>query len=350
LIKLYAITLLVTVLVLITFVSMKDVLAEVWIPDDEFSGYYDSDGIYTIIGAVKNTENYSIIPSVIFSINDNGNKILEAYTLPVVDSEKDIPFKIKLQQIKSKNAILEKPQVNFVEAQQNASQINVIYDKSLVKHADGHTTGYIVNNDTSPAYDVKVYAIIYGKNGKFLDVGKSLENITKMEPGEKIAFSMYPDPQYASKISYYSCFNIAANSAQTLWVERDGNPFYFNVLTTGAVAYPKFDNSQQSMTITVRYPFPDTGFVNFMFPQESPDQKFSITSNGNPTKFLQSKDPDGYWHVALNLPPRSVSQLTISGFGTHSLSSMSDYRSYILIIIPVIAAIASIIIWKKKKD
>ena len=340
----------VSFIVLIGFISINSARAEVWIPENEFRGYYDSDGIYTVIGAVKNTENYSIIPSITFSITDNGRKYQEYHTLSVVDSEKDIPFKIKLSQIEGKNATLEKPQVNFVNAQHNASNINVIYDRTLKKHADGHETGFIINNDTSTAYGVKVYAVIYGKDGKFLDIGKSVENITKMAPGEKIAFSMYPDPQYASKVSYYSCFNIAANSVETLWVERGGNKFYFSLLTSGAVADKNFDDLQQSLAVTVRYPFPDKGFVNFMFPLESTNQKFSVTSNGKPVEFVQSKDPDGYWHVALDLPPRSTSHLVISGFGETSLLPMSDYRNYALIIIPIAAAIISIIIWKKKKD
>ncbi len=340
----------VSLLVLIGFMSINDVRAEVWIPENEFRGYYDSDGIFTVVGAVKNTEDYPVIPSVTFNVQDNGRKYSESHTLSVVDSEKDIPFKIKLPQIDDKNATLEKPEVKFEQSTYNASNINVIYDKTLRKYSDGHTSGYVVNNDTSPAYGVKVYAVIYGKDGKFLDIGKSVENITKMNPGEKFAFSMYPDPQYASKVSYYSCFNIAANSVETLWVERGGNKFYFSLLTSGAVADKTFDDSKQSLAVTVRYPFPDKGFVNFMFPLESKDQKFSVMSNGKPVEFVQSKDPEGYWHVALDLPSRSVSHLVISGFGEPSVLPMGGYRNYVLIMIPIVAAVISIIIWKKKKD
>lgn len=324
--------------------------AEVWIPDNEYSGYYNSDGIFTVIGAVKNTEEYPIIPNIIINVNDGGKEISESHTLSAVDAQKDIPFKITLSQVKDKNVVLEKPQVSFIKAQRNATNILVVYDKTLVKHADGHTTGFIVNNDTSPAYGVKVYAVIYGKDGKFLDVGKSIENITRMDPGEKIPFSMYPDPQHASEVSYYSCFNLAANAVQTWWVERNGEKFYFYLLTSGAVDNPKFSDFDQTLSLTVRYPFPDTGFINFMFPIESDDQKFSVTSDGKQINILQSKDPDGYWHVAFNLPTRSSSHVIISGFEEHSLLPVGNYRNYLLMIIPIAAAAASIVIWKKKKD
>src|SRR5690348_1810784 len=190
--------------------------AEVWIPDNEFGWYFDSSGIYTVIGAVKNTENISIIPTITLNIKDNEKTISNSYTLSIVDASKDIPFKIKLPQIENKNVILEKPDVNFVLAKHNATNIQVIYGASLVKHADGHTSGVIINNDTAPAYGVKVYAVIYGKDGKFLDAGKNIEIITEMKPGEKREFTMYPDPLLASKVSYYSCFALGEDPTQYL--------------------------------------------------------------------------------------------------------------------------------------
>ncbi len=119
------------------------------------------------------------------------------------------------------------------------------------------------------------------------------------------------------------------------------------------MAYPKYDDTSQTLSVTVRQPFPEEGFVNFMFPQESSDQKFSVKVNGNPMQFLQSKDPDGSWHVAFNLAPRSVSNIEISGFGT--VSSIPEFpannsKNYLLVAIPIVAAAISIIIWKKKKD
>jgi len=42
-----------TILFVLTLFSFHLASAEVWIPDNEFGGYYDSNGIYTVIGAVK---------------------------------------------------------------------------------------------------------------------------------------------------------------------------------------------------------------------------------------------------------------------------------------------------------
>src|SRR5690348_7860523 len=232
------------VLLAIGIVSFQHASAEVWIPDNEFGGYFDSNGRYTVTGAVKNTENVAVVPTITINIKDNEKIISNSYTLSIVDASKDIPFKIKIPLIENKNAVLEKPNVNFVLAKHNATNILVIYDSTLVKHADGHTSGFIINNDTVSAYGVKVYAVIYGKNGKFLDTGKNVETIIEMKPGEKKEFTMYPDPLLASKVSYYSCFALGADPTQFLSVYEGGKRVDFAYLTDGYLDAAKFDDSQ----------------------------------------------------------------------------------------------------------
>jgi len=339
-----------SILFTMTLLSFHLASANVWIPNDELGAYYDSNGTYTVVGAVKNSEDKAIVPTIDINVKVGDRTISKSYTLSIVNPSKDIPFKIKLVAVQDKNAILEKPQVTFVPADHGSMNVDVIYDRTLVKHTDGHTTGFIFNNGTIPVYGVKVYAVIYGKDGKFLDVGKSIETITKMEPREKLAFSMYPDPALASKVSYYSCFDIGTDPTQTVVVNRDSSKYNFTYLSTGYVTDAKFDNFQQTLSLTARNPFPDTAFVNFMFPQESQGQKFSVASNGVPIDFLQSKDPDGNWHVAFNLPPKSTSYVSIAGFEQHPSLPVGNYRNYFLIIIPVAAAVVSVIIWKKKTD
>jgi len=333
-------------------VSFHYANAGVWIPDNEFGGYYDSDGVYTVIGAVKNTENIAIVPTIVININDNDKTVSESYTLSIVNSLKDIPFKIKMPQVESKNPILQRPQVSFVTAKHNAIDVQVIYDTTLVKHADGHTSGFIINNDTVSAYDVRVYAVIYGKDGKFLDTAKSVETITEMKPSEKREFIMYPDPLLAPKVSYYSCFALGEDPTQTVAVERGGDKFYFTYLSPGYLTDAKFDDFQNALSITARNPWPQTSYVNFMFPLQDNNEKFSAYLDGKPIDALQSKDPNGYWHVAFNLSPQSTHAILISGFGDqgHSLLPVGNFRNYFLVIIPVAAAVISIIIWKKKKD
>ena len=369
--NLFRISILFVGLFTIGLVSVQHADAEVWIPDNEFGGYFDSNGVYTVIGAVKNTQNVAIVPTITINIKDNENMISNSYTLSIVDTGKDIPFKIKVPHVESKNAILEKPDVNFVLAKHNAIDIQVIYGTTLIKHADGHTSGFIINNDTVSAYEVKVYAVIYGKDGKFLDTGKSVETITEIKPGEKSEFTMYPDSLLASKVSFYSCFALGEDPTLTLSVNKGENRVDFTYLTAAYLDNAKFDDSQKSLSITARNPWPQTSYVNFMIPIQNDNQKFSVYLDGKPADALQSKDPEGYWHLAFNLTPQSTSSVLISGFDKqehsllpiinfgssnnsegqqHQLLPVGNFRNYLLVIIPVTAVIISIVIWKKKTD
>ena len=47
--------------------------AEVYIPDHEYVGFYDHDGIFTVIAGVKNNEMYPVTPTITVNVNDDGN-------------------------------------------------------------------------------------------------------------------------------------------------------------------------------------------------------------------------------------------------------------------------------------
>ena len=52
---------------------------EVYIPDHEYVGFYDHDGIFTVIGGVKNNEMYPVIPTITVNVNDGGNIFSKEY-------------------------------------------------------------------------------------------------------------------------------------------------------------------------------------------------------------------------------------------------------------------------------
>ena len=41
---------------------------EVYIPDHEYVGFYDQDGIFTVIAGVKNNEMYPVIPTITVNV------------------------------------------------------------------------------------------------------------------------------------------------------------------------------------------------------------------------------------------------------------------------------------------
>jgi len=324
--------------------------AEVWIPDNEIGSYFDGDGIYTVIGAVKNSENYPIIPTITIKIQDGNKIILESYTLPVANPAKDIPFKIKFDQASSENPILEKPTVTFVPGPTDYTDIEVVYDANLIKHQDGHTSGFILNNGNSTAYGVKVYALIHGKENKFIDVGKSVENIEKLEPMEKKEFSIYPDPSFATQVNYYSCFVIGDDMVIPTFVKRDDKRFDFRYKTEGYLTDIKFDNEKNALTFFARNPWPMKSFANIEFPMESESQKFVVYQEDRKIDSIQSRNELNTWHVAFDLEPQSSKQITISGFGSDEKAQIGFNTYYLLGIIPAGAIIAGIFAMKKKKQ
>ena len=322
--------------------------AEVWIPDNQISSYFDGDGVYTVIGAVKNSENYPIIPTIEIKITDDDRIISESYTLPVANPAKDIPFKLKFAQVSSENPIFEKPQVTFVSGPSDYTNIEVVYDANLIKHQDGHTSGFIVNNGNFTVYGIKVYALIHGKDNKFIDVGKSIETIEKLEPGEKKEFSIYPDPSFATQVNYYSCFVIGDDMVIPTFVIRDDKRFDFRYKTEGYLTDIEFDNEKDALMLFARNPWPMKSFANIEFPMESESQKFVVYQEGKKIESMQSRDEQNTWHVAFDLEPQSSKQITISGFESDKKSESGFNAYYLLGIIPAGAIIAGIFVKKKR--
>ena len=74
--------------------------AEVFIPSHEYLGYFDSEGIYTVVGNVKNENSFAVFPTITVSVMD-GEKIFSKTIRHVpLAPEKEIPFKIKFFEIK----------------------------------------------------------------------------------------------------------------------------------------------------------------------------------------------------------------------------------------------------------
>lgn len=290
------------------------VTAEVWIPEKEFAGYFDSDNIYTVVGVVRNTEDYSVLPTIEIAINESGRKTLITQQLPAVFSNKDIPFKLKAPEVTSRDVVLEKPIVSFEKINKQHPPVEVIYDHTLKRHEDGHQSGRIINNGNKTVYDLKVYATIHGANNKFIDVGKSIETIEKIEPGQILEFTIYPDPSLAPQVSYYSCFAIGDPTIVPLVASRDGENFEFRYDSTASFTVVGFDKSGTQLTLEGINSFKLLTYVNFEFPQTTDNEQFDVIVNDEDIEFVQSLDEMGSWHVAFDVAPASQYTIVINGF------------------------------------
>jgi len=103
---------------------------EVYIPDHEYVGFYDLDGIYTVIGGVKKCKMYPVIPSITVNVNDDGNDFSYDYKFSSIMPAQMFPLKLKLPQITSENPVLEPPQISYKQTEFVLEGGYVLYDDS----------------------------------------------------------------------------------------------------------------------------------------------------------------------------------------------------------------------------
>lgn len=343
-----ALVLLLVVAVVFTFAAA---FADVSVPDTEFEGYFDSSGIYTVVGVVKNTENYAVVSHVDVTVNDGGKMISAGQDLPPVAANKDMPFKIRIPQVTGTNPVLGEPSVTFRQSDvPPPSDIHVLYDKTLVRHDDGHLTGRITNDGNKTEYNIRVYAAIHGANNTFLDTGINVENIDKIDPGQVVEFTIYPDPSVASGVNYYSCFNIGDETIVPLYAMRDGERFNFRYDSTAAFTVNGFDDTGTRLSIYGINSFKIPTYVNFEFPRTSDSEKFDVLVNDKPVKFIQSRDEQGNWHVAFEVGSSTQNTILISGFEKRADLPADEGGVLVMYVIPAVIAIGvGVYLFARKK-
>lgn len=301
------------ILFLIAFSINQIAEAEVLIPEEEFTSFFDINNQFTVVGVVRNLEEYPVIPTITLNIKDGEKIISKSFEHAPILPSKDLPFKIKFPEITSKSPILLEPDVTFFPTIKIPTGIEVIYDKTLVTHEDGHLTGRIINNGNSTVYNIKVLALIWGHD-KVLDMGQNVEMIEKMEPGEIRSFTMYPDPSITDDVYYYSCFAPSDTTIVPVYTERNGKKFYFRY--DGGTWYydAQFNKKGTELTMKTQTSFPVETFANFEFPQFSEDEKFNVYVNDEPKKIIQSIDEMNNWHVAFIVEPKESGEIKITGF------------------------------------
>ena len=303
------------IIFVVLIIGVSPVYAEVFVPEDEILGYFDSNGVYTVVGAVKNTEDYPVLPVLHLSVLENQKEFVIAQKLPIVFQDKDIPFKIKIPEIIDSSAVIQSFEVTFDKRPDALpSQVEVVYDRSLTKHSDGHLSGKIINKGNYTVYDLKVYATIHGENNSFIDVAKNPEKIDKIEPGQTFEFTMYPDPVLADLVHYYSCFALGDETIVPLTTIRNGERFDFRYDSTASFVVKGFDETGTNLSILGINSFKFPAYVSFEMPKTSDDEKFEVYINDKPIKFIQSTDEQGNWHVAFDVDGTTQSKILISGF------------------------------------
>ncbi|MHA7733344.1 peptidase [Nitrosopumilus sp. S6] len=304
--------LLFTFLVLSLFFTQYS-FADVFVPLHEYLGYFDSNGIYTVVGNVKNENTFAVVPTITVSVNDNSKTIANTIQHVPLAAGTEIPFKIKFPEVKSNIPVLINPELTYEKTITREVPIQIIYDKTLIKHDDGHISGRIQNTGNETIHFPKIFAVVHGYEN-VLDIAQNIEYIEKIEPGEILDFTMYPDPSITEDIFYYSCFAPVDTTVIPVTAKKNGGDFDFRYDSGAWYSAAKFDESGTTMTIKGYNSYPLETYANFEFSPISGNEKFSVTLNDEPIEFIQSIDDMGFWHVAFTVEPQSQGILKISGF------------------------------------
>jgi len=333
--------------------------ADVFIPSHEYVGFFDSNGIYTVVGNVKNDLDYAIIPTITIPVIDNDSEFFKTIQHVSLLPGNEIPFKIKFPEVLGNDPTLLPAKITFEKTITDVIPVEVIYDETLIVHDDGHLTGRIINSGTETISDFKIYAVIHGYDDETLDMGENFSPIPEMKPGEIMEFTMYPDPKFSSDVWYYSCFAVGQDSIIVLNVPRNDDAFKIRYDSSILLSYPEFDSKGETLSFTLIQGWDFQNYINLEFPKYSENESFDVFLNDIPIDSVQSIDDMGNWHVAFLVESQSEGTLTITGFDS-KLSSPNLTPSYslmwimpmiiifLLIIVSIIIGIIFVIMKKRK--
>ena len=153
---------------LFSFLVIPSAFAEVFIPSHEYLGYFDSEGIYTVVGNVKNENPFAVIPTITVPVMDD--ETIHSKTIQHVPLApgKEIPFKIKFFEVTGNTPVLMAAKLSYEKTTKEPIPIEILYDETLIKHKDGHITGRFQNTGTETIYYPKIYAVVQGNSAVLL--------------------------------------------------------------------------------------------------------------------------------------------------------------------------------------
>ena len=111
----------ITGILFVILASPTFAFADVFIPLHEYLGYFDSNGIYTVVGNIKNENNYAVLPIVEVSVIDDAKILSKTINHVPLGLDEEIPFKIKFPELESNIPILKNPELTFEKTTKNTS-------------------------------------------------------------------------------------------------------------------------------------------------------------------------------------------------------------------------------------
>lgn len=296
---------------------IEDCYAIVYIPEKEYKGYFSSQGLYTVVGKVISTENTPVKPTIHLTIMDNNNiinKSIEwAPIMNVPSLSREMPFKIIVPEVKSKDPKIEFINATFKYINRKPIAVVALYDNTLNIYND-HVSGKVINLGNETVYNIRLYAGAHALDGSWLDTSIS-EIIDELKPGESKPFTLYIDPIFYGQAGYYSCFAPSDPFVLNLTTTRNNIPFEVYSESVMWLYNSRFDNNilyiNSSSNST---PLPM--LINIRLPISSMNEQLRVYMNNQSISTFQRMDEDTItWHLTFEYPALAIiDYVEIRGF------------------------------------
>ena len=306
----------VPVVVLLSMFSINEVCAyqeERNVTITEVGSFTDAVGIKNIVGTVENNNDVPIQMSIGLNTTSSNNTVSHLIAEPygkIIYPYREAPFKLKISS--SDVNPIGKP---FVYQARN---VNIPYydvirlNYSNTPTQNGSLIGSVKNIASFDVYDLTIYASAHNQSGAQIDSVRS-HLIPVLRSGERVMFSVYPDPAVRSKVSVYSCFgvdlrtmNMKINIGQNRYITS-------NMTGLATISNIKTDPSTGSILVNIYNQYPVPGPFRLKIPQTFSSPTIFVTMDGtlyrNAVTMMK-----GYTYVDLNIPA-GKHEVSVSGIG-----------------------------------
>ncbi len=276
----------------------------------DVASFTDVMGIKNIVGTVENKNDVPV--QVVVGLNATGNNnpgsslITEPYG-KIIYPYGEVPFKFKISSSEVKP--VGKPFAYQVR-NMNVPYYDVIrLNYSNIPRQNGSLIGSVKNIASFDVYDLTIYASAHNQSGAQIDSVSS--QLPVLRSGERVMFTVSPDPAVRSKVSFYSCFGV---DFRTMNMKIDiGENRYITSNMTGLATIDniKADPSTGSVLININNQYPVPGPLRLKIPQVFNTPTIFVMMDGT---FYRNAVTiaKGYTYIDLNIPA-GKHEVTING-------------------------------------
>ena len=280
----------------------------------DLGSFTDTMGIKNIVGTVENKNDVPVQMLIGLNTTSSNNTVSRLVAEPygkIIYPYREAPFKLKISSSSDVTSV-GKP---FVY---QAKNVNIPYydvirlNYSNTPRQNGSLIGSVKNIASFDVHDLTIYASAHNQSGAQIDSVRS-HLIPVLRSGERVMFSVSPDPAVRSGVSFYSCFGVDFSTTNMKIKIGEDRYITSNMTALATISNIKADPSTGSILINIYNQYPVPGPLRLKIPQIFSSPTIFVTMDGtlyrNAVTMMK-----GYTYVDLNIPA-GRHEVSVSGIG-----------------------------------